>query len=82
MTLCDIDFNLTSHIARHTFATTVALENGVSLETVSKILGHSNTNITQHYGKITETRISDEMKKLSERLKLQAEEYSEKEDLS
>ena len=82
MTLCDIDFNLTSHIARHTFATTVALENGVSLETVSKILGHSNTNITQHYGKITETRISDEMKKLCERLKLQAEEYSEKEDLS
>ena len=82
MTLCDIDFNLTSHIARHTFATTVALENGVSLETVSKILGHSNTNITQHYGKITETRISDEMKKLSERLKLQAEEHSEKEDLS
>lgn len=69
MDICGIDFNLTSHIARHTFATTVALENGVSLETVSKILGHSNTNITQHYGKINDTRINDEMKTLSEKLK-------------
>jgi site-specific recombinase XerD len=68
MNICNIDFNLTSHIARHTFATTVALENGVSMETVSKILGHSNTNMTHHYGKITENRLREEMKTLSEKL--------------
>ena len=66
--ICSVDINLTSHTARHTFATTVTLENGVSLESVSKILGHSNTNKTQHYGKITERRIADEMAILKEKL--------------
>ena len=66
--ICSVDINLTSHTARHTFATTVTLENGVSLESVSKMLGHSNTNMTQHYGKITERRIADEMAILKEKL--------------
>ncbi|WP_445749623.1 tyrosine-type recombinase/integrase [Polaribacter sp.] len=57
--------NLTHHIARKTFATTVLLSNGVPMEIVSELLGHSNMNITQaHYGKIVKSKISDEMKKL------------------
>lgn len=60
--------NLTHHIARKTFATTVLLSNGVPMEIVSELLGHSNMNITQaHYGKIVKSKISDEMIKLRER---------------
>jgi site-specific recombinase XerD len=68
MNICNIDINLTTHTARHTFATTIALDNGISMETVSKILGHSNTKITQHYGKITDTRIRSEMLELNNKL--------------
>ena len=49
---CKIDKNLTSHIARHTFATTIATENGVPLEVLSKMLGHTNTKTTQIYAKM------------------------------
>lgn len=49
--LCELDIDLTFHTARHTFATTVTLNNGVPLETVSKMLGHSNIRMTQHYAK-------------------------------
>lgn len=66
--ICEITKPLTTHIARHTFATTVLLANGVSMEATSKMLGHSSIKTTQIYGKIVESRVSDEMDKLSEKL--------------
>ena len=66
--ICDIKKPLTTHIARHTFATTVLLSNGVSIEATSKMLGHKSIKTTQIYGKIVESRVGDEMDKLSEKL--------------
>ena len=68
--ICDITKPMTMHIARHTFATTVLLSNGVSMEATSKMLGHSSIKTTQIYGKIVESRVGDEMDKLSEKLSL------------
>lgn len=59
---------LTFHIARHTFATTVTLNNDVPLETVSKMLGHSSIKHTQHYAKIVESKIARDMKILAKKL--------------
>jgi site-specific recombinase XerD len=62
--LTGIDFNLTFHLARHTFATTVTLQNGVSIETVSAMLGHKNMRTTQIYAKVVDQKISNDMSKL------------------
>lgn len=69
--VCEINKDLTYHIARHTFATTVTLSNGVPIETVSKMLGHKDLKITQHYAKIVDRKVSDDMKALKEKFKLQ-----------
>lgn len=60
-TLCNIPKDLTFHIARHTFATTITLTNGVPIESVSKMLGHTNIKTTQHYAKIIDKKISEDM---------------------
>ena len=66
--LCQISKNLTFHLARHTFATTVTLTNGVPIESVSKMLGHSKISTTQIYAKVIEKKLGEDMKKLKERL--------------
>ena len=53
--------NMSFHCARHTFATTITLSNGVPIETVSKLLGHSKLSTTQIYARVLESRISDDI---------------------
>lgn len=69
--LCGITKPLTTHLARHTFATTVTLTNGVPIETVSKMLGHKSLRTTQHYAKIVDRKVSDDMKILEEKLAIE-----------
>jgi site-specific recombinase XerD len=61
---CKIKKNLTFHVARHTFATTITLSNGVPIETVSKLLGHNKIATTQIYAKVVERKVSDDMNAL------------------
>lgn len=67
--ICGIQKNLTFHMARHTFATTVTLTNGVPIETVSKLLGHTKLTTTQIYAKVIERKVSDDMNNLRQVLK-------------
>ena len=62
--LCGITKRLTTHVARHTAATVVFLANDVSMENVSKILGHSNIRMTQHYAKVLDSSIIRDMEKV------------------
>ena len=64
-----IDKNLTFHSARHTFATTVTLSNGVPIATVSKLLGHTKITTTQVYARVLEDKISSDMEGLRSVLK-------------
>ena len=66
--LCEINKHITMHLGRHTFATTVTLTNGVPIETVSKMLGHTSIKTTQIYSKVNDTKISKDMEEL--RLKI------------
>jgi len=65
---CGINKTLTFHMARHTFATTVTLSNGVPIESVAKMLGHRNIRTTQIYAKIIKDKLAEDMSKLATRI--------------
>ena len=65
--ICGIKKNLTFHLARHTFATTTTLAKGVPIETVSKMLGHTNIETTQIYARITNSKIGNDMQGLDKK---------------
>ncbi|MCA9381589.1 site-specific integrase [Candidatus Dojkabacteria bacterium] len=64
--LCGIDKKLCHYVARHTFATTVTLGNGLSIENVSKMMGHTRITMTQHYAKVLDINVKKDMDKLNE----------------
>lgn len=66
--LLSLAFLLLMHCARHTFATTVTLANGVPIETVSKMLGHTNIQTTQIYARVIDTKINNDMEALARKL--------------
>jgi len=66
--ICGIKKKVTTHIARHTFATTVTLANGVPIETVSSMLGHNSIRTTQIYAKVVEKKVSEDMLMLKAKL--------------
>lgn len=59
--LCNINKRMSTHTARHSYATSVCLANGVSIENVAKMLGHSNIKMTQHYAKVMDSSILKDM---------------------
>jgi len=63
---------ITFHCALHTFTTTVTLTNGVPLETVEQMLGHKSVKTTQHYARVTDTKVSTDMQPLRDRYQGQA----------
>ena len=65
---CGIKTKLTYHVGRHTFSTLLTLSQGVPIETVSKMLGHTNIKTTQIYARITKEKISQDMEALSHKL--------------
>ncbi len=71
--VCEIEKELTFHIARHTFATTITLTNGVPIESVSKMLGHKNLRTTQHYAKVLDKKVSEDMKILRDKFAIISE---------
>lgn len=77
--LCEINKEFSTHLARHTFATTITLANGVPIETVSKMIGHNSIRTTQIYSKVVDSKISHDMLKLKKQLnqnpKLQTANY-------
>lgn len=69
--MCGIKKPLTTHLARHTFATTNTITHGVPIESVSKMLGHKDLITIQHSAKIVDRKISEDMKVLREKLEVQ-----------
>jgi site-specific recombinase XerD len=68
--VCEIEKNITFHIARHSFATTVTLQNDVPIESVSKMLGHKSIRTTQHYAKVLDKKVGNDMALLKEKMNL------------
>lgn len=66
--MCNINKNLTSHTARHTFGTTVTLSNRVPIESVKEMMGHKKINQTLHYARVLPIKLSEDMQLLKERL--------------
>jgi site-specific recombinase XerD len=66
--ICEISINLSTHIARHTFATTICLDHDVPIETVSRMLGHTNIRTTQIYAKVSRKKISNNMDELEKNI--------------
>jgi site-specific recombinase XerD len=73
--ICEIDKHLTFHCARHTFATPVTLSKGVSIESVSKMLGHTKISTTQIYARTTDDKISNDMAAFAGKLSGMEEKY-------
>ena len=76
--VCGINKELTFHIARHTFATTVTLTNGVPIESVSKMLGHKSLKTTQHYAKVLDKKVSEDMNILRMKFQKNTEDQAKK----
>ncbi len=74
--LCGINKNLTTHLTRHTFVTRVTLSNGVPLKSVSKMLGHKSIKITQHYAKVIDRKVSEDMKMLKQKFSAKNKDYT------
>lgn len=71
--VCGITKNLTFHLARHTFATTITLANGVAIESVSAMLGHTNIKTTQIYAKVVQKKVAEDMDMLAQKLAKQGQ---------
>jgi len=69
--LCRFSKVLTFHIARHTFATTITLNNGVPIESVASMLGHKHIATTQHYAKLLDKKVEQDMDLLNSRLRIE-----------
>lgn len=69
--LLSLAFLLLMHLARHTFATTITLANGVPIESVSKMLGHTDIRTTQIYAKVIDTKLSNDMELLAQKINTQ-----------
>ena len=63
-----VDKRLTFHMGRHTFSTTVCLSQGISIETLSRMLGHSSISTTQIYAEVTRIKINEDMTNLEKRI--------------
>ncbi|MDE5417648.1 site-specific integrase [Labilibaculum sp. DW002] len=68
--MCNINKDISMHMARHTFATSITLSNGVPIETVSKMLGHTSLKTTQIYAKILDEKVAEDMEELKIKLEL------------
>ncbi|MDT0607032.1 site-specific integrase [Croceitalea rosinachiae] len=74
---CGIHKNITFHVARHTFATTITLSNGVPIETVSKLLGHTKLTTTQIYARVLQKKVGEDMQNLMEVFEAKKKQRSE-----